>query len=83
MLKGYKIAIVLYVLACALAALFGRTQLARAEGFRDCSAATERGAMAEYDTIAGMLGIPKDSPIFKVQKPEYVAVVCLHEELRR
>jgi len=47
-----------------------------------CSAATERGAMAEYDTLAGMLGIPANAPIRTLEKKQYVAAVCLHEELR-
>ena len=49
----------------------------------DCSAAQMRDAMAEYDYVANhMLGIPKDAPIFKVQKSEYVEAVCIHEAFR-
>jgi hypothetical protein len=47
-----------------------------------CSEATARGAMAEYDTLAGMLGIPENAPIRTLEKRQYVAAVCLHEELR-
>ena len=47
-----------------------------------CSSALERDAMAEYDYLANhMLGIPKDSPIFKLEKREYVTAVCLHDLL--
>jgi hypothetical protein len=48
-----------------------------------CSAATERGAMAEYDTLASMLGIPANAPIRTLEKKQYVSAVCLHEELRK
>jgi len=48
----------------------------------DCSAALQRDAMAEYDTIAGMVGIPAGAPIYTIEKKQYVAAVCLHEELR-
>jgi hypothetical protein len=48
-----------------------------------CSAATERGAMAEYDTLASMLGMPANALIRTLEKRQYVAAVCLHEELRK
>ena len=47
----------------------------------DCSSATQREAMAEYDQIAGMVGIPAGAPIYTLEKRQYVAAVCLHEEL--
>ena len=34
-------------------------------------------------TLAGMLGIPANAPIRTLEKRQYVAAVCLHEELRR
>ena len=48
----------------------------------DCSAATQRDATAEYDTIAGMVGMPAGAPIYTLEKRQYVAAVCLHEDLR-
>jgi hypothetical protein len=48
----------------------------------DCSSTTQRVAMAEYDTIAGMVGIPAGAPIYTLEKRQYVAAVCLHETLR-
>ena len=48
----------------------------------DCSAAAQRDAMAEYDKIAEMVGIPPGAPIYTLEKRQYVAAVCLHEELR-
>jgi hypothetical protein len=48
----------------------------------DCSSATQRDAMAEYDKIAEMVGIPPGAPIYTLEKRQYVAAVCLHEELR-
>ena len=47
----------------------------------DCSSALQRVAMAEYDKIAEMVGIPAGAPIYTLEKRQYVAAVCLHEEL--
>ena len=49
----------------------------------DCSSATQRDAMAEYDKISEMIGIPAGAPIYTLEKRQYVAAICLHEEMRR
>ena len=48
-----------------------------------CSSAAQRDAMAEYDKIAEMVGIPAGAPIYTLERRQYVAAICLHEELRR
>ena len=48
----------------------------------DCSSATQRDAMAEYDTIAGMVGIPAGAPIYTLERRQYMAAVCLHEAIK-
>jgi hypothetical protein len=65
----------------AIAAFFAAVFIAHAHE-SDCSSATQRDAMAEYDTIAGMVGIPAGAPIYTLERRQYIAAVCLHEELR-
>ena len=69
--------------AIVIVAVVSYALRAHAADVAQCSAATERGAMEEYDTLAGMLGIPANAPIRTLEKKQYVAAVCLHEELRR
>jgi len=77
------------IVGMLLAAVFvvfmviGWARGAHAADASQCSAATERGAMAEYDTFAGMLGMPANAPIRTLEKKQYIAAVCLHEELRK
>ena len=73
-----SILIALVMLALLAVAIWAREAHARET---ECSAATQRNAMAEYDFIAWMTGIPPGSPIYTLDKRQYVAAVCLHEEL--
>ena len=83
-----KLAILFWGVAIIAGALVGLAPCRAAAVFiahaheSDCSSATQRDAMAEYDTIAGMVGIPAGAPIFTLERRQYVAAVCLHEELR-
>jgi hypothetical protein len=65
----------------SIAAFFAAVFIAHAHE-SECSSATQRDAMAEYDTIAGMVGIPAGAPIYMLEKRQYVAAVCLHETLK-
>jgi hypothetical protein len=38
-------------------------------------------AASEYTTLAAMVGIPPDAPIFAKEQSEYVTAVCLHDAL--
>jgi hypothetical protein len=77
------------IVGLLLAAVFvvvmvvGWARGAHAADVAQCGAATERGAMAEYDMLAGMVGIPPGASIRTLEKRQYVAAVCLHEELRK
>ena len=73
-----SILIAIVMLALLAVAIWAREAHARET---DCSSATQRDAMAEYDQIAGMVGIPAGAPIYTLEKRQYVAAVCLHEEL--
>ena len=43
--------------------------------------ACEATAPREYATLAEMVGIPPDDPIYAKEQEEYVTLVCLHEAL--
>ena len=73
-----SILIAIVMLALLAVAIWAREAHARET---DCSSATQREAMVEYDQIAGMVGIPAGAPIYTLEKRQYVAAVCLHEEL--
>ena len=75
-----KISILIAIVMLALLAVAIWSREARARE-TDCSSATQRDAMAEYDQIADMVGIPTSAPIYTLEKQQYVAAVCLHEEL--
>jgi hypothetical protein len=47
----------------------------------ECSSALQRDAMTEYDTIAGMVGIPAGAQIYTLEKKQYIAAVCLHDAI--
>ncbi len=74
-----SILIDIVMLALLAVAIWAREAHARET---DCSAATQRDAMAEYDKIAEMVGIPAGAPIYTLEKRQYVAAICLHEELK-
>ena len=74
-----SILIAIVMLALLAVAIWAREAHARET---DCSSALQRNAMAEYDFIAWMTGIPPGAPIYTLEKRQYVAAVCLHEELR-
>ena len=78
-----EIIVLLFAAAIVIVAVISYARRAHAADVAQCSVAVERGAMAEYDTLAGVLGIPANAPIRTLEKRQYVAAVCLHEELRR
>ena len=43
--------------------------------------ACEATAPREYATLAEMVGIPPDDPIYAKEQEEYVTIICLHEAL--
>jgi len=65
----------------SIAAFSGAILLAHARE-TECSSALQRDAMAEYDTIAGMVGIPAGAPIYTLERRQYMAAVCLHEAIK-
>jgi hypothetical protein len=79
MMRKIEWVMIIWVVFCLImGALVGLAHAHESE----CSSATQRDAMAEYDTIAGMVGIPAGAPIYMLEKRQYVAAVCLHETLK-
>jgi hypothetical protein len=75
-----KISTLIAIVMLALLAVAIWAREARAHE-TDCSSTTQRAAASEYATLAGMLGIPPNAPIFAKEQEEYVTAVCLHEAI--
>ena len=76
--------IIFAVIGLAIFVFFVMEREVWAQGAAECSSATQRAAMEEYDYMAeNMLGIPSNSPLSTMEKQQYVAAICLHTQLKQ